>query len=315
MTGGVPAICIENLSYIKTHEWTRKKIPILKHIQLDVNEGECFGFLGHNGAGKTTTIKSILGLITPTTGTIRIFGEDNTQHQARRSLGYIAEQPYFYDYLTVEEILSLYSHLCGIERRTISTVIDRMLQRVKLEHKKKVKLRTLSKGQLQRVALAQAIIASPKLLILDEPFSGLDPIGRREFKDIFLSCKQEGITTFICSHVLNDIEFLCDRVSIMAHGELKGIYDISDIIAHSNGTYQITVKPNNDEQRAFLKEGVHELKEDKIFYHLHFKEQEAAEKMLKMILEKKISIDSYRFVNGTLEELFLKVIEGENVKE
>src|SRR6201987_5292187 len=195
----------------------------LENLNMQVESGEVFGFLGPNGAGKSTTIKLLMRLIFPTSGTARILGkpiEDGAMHQ---DIGYLPEQPYFYDYLTAAELLDYFArihNLRGAERRER---VDRMLKKVGLETARKIQLRKYSKGMLQRVGLAQAILHDPRVVILDEPMSGLDPLGRREVRDIILELKREGRTILFSTHILSDAEMLCDRVGVIAGGKLRGV--------------------------------------------------------------------------------------------
>ena len=223
------AIDIAGLSYRYPSQWLKSGFQAITDLSLQVKPGESFGFLGHNGAGKTTTIKCILGLIAPTKGQISIFGKSSRQTSARLDLGYLPEQPYFYDSLTVFETLKFYGQLSGIASSDLKSRIDHALASVKLTGRASSPIRALSKGLTQRLAMAQAIIARPKLLILDEPFSGLDPIGRHEFRELILSLKNEGATIFMSSHILSDVESICDRASIMSKGELKGVFDLRNL--------------------------------------------------------------------------------------
>lgn len=226
MSAAVPALVLENLSYTYYRDFSRVPIHALKDLSLEVAQGESFGFLGPNGAGKTTTIKCILGLIRATSGRAFIGGVPATDVRSRVAIGYVPEQPYFYDNLTVSELMGVYATLAGVPSNQRKHAIATALERVHLAGRDHFAMRSLSKGLMQRVAMAQAIVAKPKLLILDEPFSGLDPIGRQEFRDLFFELKSEGVTLFLCSHVLSDIEFLCERASILVKGELKAIVDL-----------------------------------------------------------------------------------------
>jgi ABC-2 type transport system ATP-binding protein len=187
----------------------RKKI--LKGISLTVEQGEIFGYLGPNGAGKTTTIKCILGLIFPQKGKIEIFGRPHLSLQAKERIGYLPENPYFYDYLTASEFLHFYSRLFSMKRKEKEERINSLIRLVGLEKASGVQLRKYSRGMLQRVGLAQAILNDPSLVILDEPLGGLDPLGRKEFRDIIIRLKEQGKTVFLSSHILQDIEMICDR--------------------------------------------------------------------------------------------------------
>jgi ABC-2 type transport system ATP-binding protein len=203
-------------------------------LNLEVRKGEIFGFLGHNGSGKTTTIKMILGLVRPTAGRALILGRDFREIDVKRSVGYLPESPYFYDYLTAEEFLKFYGRLFNMGGSELACKIDSLLEQVSLRDARSVQLRKFSKGMLQRVGIAQALINDPLLVILDEPMSGLDPIGRRDVRDIILRLREQGKTVFFSSHILPDVEMICDRVGILAKGELKAIGPVSDLIGSEN---------------------------------------------------------------------------------
>jgi ABC-2 type transport system ATP-binding protein len=213
---------IENLT--KDYEvgfWRKRKVRALDGLSLKVEGGEIFGFLGANGAGKTTTMKLLMRLIYPTAGTARILGQDIGQVHMHERIGYLTENPYFYDYLTAREFLDYCAELFGYEQRERKRRTEKLLARVNLERKSWDKqLRKFSKGMLQRVGIAQSIVNDPEIVFLDEPMSGLDPIGRREVRDLIASLRAEGTTVFLCSHILSDIEVLCDRVAILKGGRL-----------------------------------------------------------------------------------------------
>ena len=190
---------------------------------MQVEEGEVFGFLGPNGAGKSTTIKLLMGIIFPTAGTARILGRPVSDVAMHREIGYLPEQPYFYDYLTAAEVLDYFARFHGFSAAERKERVQKMLKKVGLETAGKIQLRKYSKGMLQRVGLAQAIVHDPKLVILDEPMSGLDPVGRREVRDIILELKNDGKTILFSTHILSDAEMLCDRVGVIAGGKLRGV--------------------------------------------------------------------------------------------
>ena len=217
-----PVVEIENLT--KDYEvgfLRKKKVRALDGLSLTVEGGEIFGFLGANGAGKTTTMKLLMRLIYPTAGTARILGEDIGNVRMHERIGYLTENPYFYDYLTAREFLDYCAELFGYERHERRRRTEWLLKRVNLERKSWDKqLRKFSKGMLQRVGIAQSIVNDPEIVFLDEPMSGLDPIGRREVRDLIAALRDEGRTIFLCSHILSDIEVLCDRVAILKRGRL-----------------------------------------------------------------------------------------------
>lgn len=200
----------------------KKKIS-LEDLSMQVDTGEVFGFLGPNGAGKSTTIKLLMRLIFPDGGTARILGKSIDDVSMHQDTGYLPEQPYFYDYLTAAELLDYFARFHRLTATDRRTRVENMLKKVGLETAKKIQLRKYSKGMLQRVGLAQAILHDPQVVILDEPMSGLDPLGRREVRDIILELKKEGRTVLFSTHILSDAEMLCDRVGVLVGGKLRGV--------------------------------------------------------------------------------------------
>ena len=202
----------------------------LEGLTLQVEAGEVFGFLGPSGAGKSTTIKLLVGLIFPTSGTARILGKPISDIEMHRDIGYMPEQPYFYDYLTAAELLDYFARFHDLTAADRRERVERMLKKVGLETAGKIQLRKYSKGMLQRVGLAQAILHDPQVVILDEPMSGLDPVGRREVRDIILELKREGRTVMFSTHILSDAEMLCDRVGVIVGGTLRGVGAPDEIV-------------------------------------------------------------------------------------
>ena len=225
------AIEVENLVKTFRPPFRVKKVRAVRSVSFRVETGEVFGFLGPNGAGKTTTIKVLTGLIRPTSGSARVLGGPPDSLEVRSRVGFLPEQPYFYDYLKPAELLDIFGRLFGMDRTTRRRRIDELLDLVGLSHAKDRTLRKFSKGMLQRVGLAQALLNDPELLILDEPMSGLDPIGRKEFSDLIASLKRRGKTIFFSSHILADIERLCDRVVILHQGEIRAQGRLQDLLA------------------------------------------------------------------------------------
>jgi ABC-2 type transport system ATP-binding protein len=229
MTG--PVIEIENLTKEYPFGFLHlKKKTSLEGLSMQVEYGEVFGFLGPNGAGKSTTIKLLMGLIFPTAGTARILGKAISDTEMHRDIGYLPEQPYFYDYLTAAEVLDYFARFHDLDATERRERVQTMLKKVGLETAKKIQLRKYSKGMLQRVGLAQAILHDPKVVILDEPMSGLDPVGRREVRDIILELKREGKTVLFSTHILPDAEMLCDRVGVIVGGKLRGVGAPGEIV-------------------------------------------------------------------------------------
>jgi ABC-2 type transport system ATP-binding protein len=220
----------------------KRKVRALDGLTLSIEGGQIFGFLGANGAGKTTTLKLLMRLIFPTAGSARILGQDFQNVRVHQRIGYLPENPYFYDYLTAREFLDYCAQLFGLDAPVRRKRAADLLARVRLDEKRwDTQLRKFSKGMLQRVGLAQSIINDPEIVFLDEPMSGLDPIGRREVRDLIASLRQEGKTVFMCSHILSDIEVLCDRVAILRGGKLAQQGRLEDLRQQSSGNHQVEV--------------------------------------------------------------------------
>ncbi len=225
------AIEIENLTKDYPFGFLHlKRKRSLEGLTMQVESGEVFGFLGPNGAGKSTTIKLLVGLIFPEAGTARILGKPITDIEMHRNIGYLPEQPYFYDYLTAAELLDYFARIHDLTGAERSERVARVLKKVGLETAGKIQLRKYFKGMLQRVGLAQAILHDPQVVILDEPMSGLDPVGRREVRDIILELKSEGRTVLFSTHILADAEMLCDRVGVIVGGKLRGVGAPEEIV-------------------------------------------------------------------------------------
>ena len=215
--------------------WRKRKVRGLDALSLAVEQGEIFGFLGANGAGKTTTLKVLMRLTFPTSGKARILGEDIDKVSMHQRIGYLPENPYFYDYLTAREFLEYCAELFGQPKQARKRNAEDLLSRVRLDEKRwDTQLRKFSKGMLQRVGLAQALINDPEIVFLDEPMSGLDPVGRREVRDLIASLRESGKTVFMCSHILSDIEVLCDRVAILKKGKLAHMGRLNDLRQQQN---------------------------------------------------------------------------------
>ena len=233
---------IEILGLEKTYNvgfWRKRPKRALSPLHLTVEDGEIFGFLGPNGAGKTTTLKLLMGLVFPTAGSARILGRDWTDPDIKAQIGFLPEQPYFYDYLTAHELLDYYGQLSGVPAKNRKQRIGEVLHRVGLSDVPGVQLRKFSKGMLQRAGIAQAILHDPKVVFFDEPMSGLDPMGRREVRELMVQLKQEGKTVFFSTHILSDAEALCDRVAIVNKGELKGVGKVADLTSTVQGRVDV----------------------------------------------------------------------------
>jgi ABC-2 type transport system ATP-binding protein len=233
---------IETINLSKTYSvgfWRKTPRVALRPLSLTVEEGEIFGFLGPNGAGKTTTLKLLMGLVFPTSGSARILGKDWTDPGVKAQIGFLPEQPYFYDYLTARELLEYYAQLSGVPAKERGARVQEILGQVGLPDVGGVQLRKFSKGMLQRVGIAQSILHDPRVVFLDEPMSGLDPMGRREVRDLMEQLKKEGKTVFFSTHILSDAEALCDRVAIIHRGELRGVGAVADLTSSVQGKVEI----------------------------------------------------------------------------
>jgi ABC-2 type transport system ATP-binding protein len=236
---------IDNLTKEYQTGFLRKKtVRALDGLSLEVSSGQIFGFLGGNGAGKTTTIKILLGLLFPTSGSAKILGRNITEVDMHRRIGYCPENPYFYDYLTARELMLYFGEIFGIDKALRTTRTEELLARVGLEPKAwDRQLRKFSKGMLQRVGLAQSLINDPEIVFLDEPMSGLDPIGRREIRELIADLRTQGKTVFMSTHILSDIEALCDEVAILRRGKLAATGNLHTLLTSENERqgFEVTV--------------------------------------------------------------------------
>lgn len=236
-----PAVRIQGLSKIYRGNWTLKTTRGLDNLNLEVQRGEVFGYLGPNGAGKTTTLKILTGLLKPSSGRAWLLGESIENVSSRRRLGFLPEQPYFYDYLTGIEYLEFVARLSGMGGREAGAAAREWFGRVGLGERSRMILRKYSKGMLQRLGLAAALVHSPELVILDEPMSGLDPFGRRDVRDLILEQRDRGVTVMFSSHILPDVETLCDRVAIVLKGRLERVATVGELVNGSRGRVEIRV--------------------------------------------------------------------------
>jgi ABC-2 type transport system ATP-binding protein len=237
-------LAIEVMGLAKTYRtpFRRKRVEALRGISFTVQRGHIFGFVGPNGAGKTTTIRTLMGLIRPTGGSAKILGHAIPSRAARFSVGFLPESPYFYDYLTIGELLDLAGRLFGMARADRVRRADMLIERVGLGRARGQSLKKYSKGMLQRAGLAQALMNDPAVVVLDEPMSGLDPIGRKEVRDLIVELREQGKTVFFSSHILSDIEALADHVAIIARGQLQAQGKPSELVARAVLSIEVTVR-------------------------------------------------------------------------
>ena len=244
------ALAIETIELTKDYAvgfWRKRPRRVLDGLSLQVEAGEVFGFLGPNGAGKTTTLKLLLQLVFPTSGDARVLGRPPGDLAAKRRLGYLPENPYFYDYLTAEELLNYFGGLLGLRGPARAKRVSSLLDEVGIGADRRLQLRKFSKGMLQRVGIAQALLNEPELVIFDEPMSGLDPLGRRDVRQLILRLRDRGCTVFFSSHVLSDAEALCGRVAILAKGRLVASGRLSEILAFGVHGWELVVADVRDD--------------------------------------------------------------------
>jgi len=230
------AVAVKGLTKVFPIPFRRTKLVALRELNLEVAPGQVYGLLGPNGSGKSTALKIILGLVAATAGTSKIFGRDSREVRSREAVGFLPENPYFYKYLTGQETLRFYGKLCGLRGQKLKARTNELLDLVRLQDARNRRLGGYSKGMLQRIGLAQSLIQEPKLVVLDEPTAGVDPAGSREIRDLILDLKRRGITVLLSSHLLAQVQEICDRVGILAHGILVREGRVHDLLAIENQT-------------------------------------------------------------------------------
>ena len=302
-----PVLSIDALRKAFSTGFIPRRKDILKGITLAVGEGEIYGYLGPNGAGKTTTIKCVLGLIFPDAGTVEIFGKPHLAPKARERLGFLPENPYFYDYLTAREFLAFYADLFLLGKAVKEERIASLLRLVGLEPAAGLQLRKFSRGMLQRVGLAQALINDPALVVLDEPLGGLDPLGRKEIRDIIVRFKREGKTVFLSSHILQDIEMICDRVAIIIGGRIVSQGSLHDLISERVLFTEVTVSGLQPGDLAGLGESL-SVRGGRVL--LKVLEEDKVDKVLDLVREKKGRVESLVPRTETLEDIFVDMVRG-----
>ena len=287
---------IKNFSKEFRSNWTFSKIPAVNNLSLDIKQGEIFGFLGHNGAGKSTTIKCIVGLHKPTSGQILFNGQPVAEN--KKHIGYLPEHPYFYDHLTVKETLTFFAQLLDINEKN---KVEAVIEELGLCERKNQKVKELSKGWQQRLGFAQAILNDPKLLILDEPFSGLDPVARKMIRDIIYNRNKQGTTVFMTSHILSDVNEICQRVIIMNKGNIVREVNLKEWNKTSAKSYELTI--SREDQVKIENELNYTEKTNSKF---SFDSYEASSEALKLCVGKNIEIISFEKKVPSLEEVFIE---------
>jgi ABC-2 type transport system ATP-binding protein len=296
--------------------WRPRPYRALDALSLSVEAGEVFGFLGPNGAGKSTTLKLLMQLIYPTAGQTRILGRPAGDVSVRQRIGFLAENPYFYDYLTAEEVLTYFARLFGIHGRAARERVATVLDEVGIAAERRMRLRQFSKGMLQRVGLAQALINDPEVVFLDEPMSGLDPLGRRQVRDLILQLRGKGTTVFFSSHILSDAETLCSRVAILAQGRLAATGRISDLVAFRLKGWELIVGGITDEVRAVLEPkvvAITPLAHGR--YTIQLAPDDKPDRLMAELGARGASVESLLPLRDTLEDYFVQQIGAATPRE
>jgi ABC-2 type transport system ATP-binding protein len=292
--------------------WRKRPYRALDDVSLDVNIGEVFGFLGPNGAGKTTTLKLLMQLIFPTAGRAEILARPVGDLAMKRHIGYLPESPYFYDYLTAEELLRYFAGLFGYRGSERDARVARLLDEVGIGKERRLQLRRFSKGMLQRVGIAQALINDPEVVFLDEPLSGLDPLGRRDVRNLILRLRDQGTTVFFSSHVLSDAETLCSRVAILAAGRLVACGRITDIHAFQVHGWELVVSSLSPALLESLKQRLGRMTPiSDGRYALELPLETAPERLLDELIRNGAKLVSLTPIRQTLEDFFIERVASE----
>jgi len=289
----------------------RRRSRVLHALNLTVESGETFGYLGPNGAGKTTTLKILLGLVRPTSGKAWLLGQEVGYARVRSSVGFLPEMPSFYEYLTGEEYLTYMARLAGLSRAQRREQIPALLDLVGVTSARRLQLRKYSKGMLQRIGLAQALLGDPRLVILDEPMSGLDPIGRKEVRDIILRLRAEGRTVFFSTHIIPDVEMICDRVGILLGGRLVRVGKLDDLLGAEVESVDVTtvgLPPGIVEELRFQSISSPLVQEDRTLFRLPPKTD--IDQFLRRVLDSGGHVASVNPQKRSLEDMFLAEVRA-----
>jgi ABC-2 type transport system ATP-binding protein len=280
---------IDTRELTKTYKdfWGRPRLTALDRLTISVHKGEIFGFIGPNGSGKTTTIKILLGLLFPTGGSATVLGKPPTDVATKARIGFLPEESYLYRFLTADETLDFYGRLFNIDRATRRKRIDELLERFKMTHARSRQIREYSKGMVRRITFAQALINDPEIVILDEPTSGLDPISSKEMKDLILELRERGKTVFMSSHLLADVQAICDRIAIVHNGALKEYGAVRDIL----------------------------VRKDHVALTYRNLPDDVAKKMSELAAQAGATLVSQENTQETLEDVFLRTVRGESIPQ
>jgi ABC-2 type transport system ATP-binding protein len=294
--------------------WRKRPYRALDRLTLTVAPGEVFGFLGPNGAGKTTTLKLLMRLVFPTAGHAELLGRPLGDRDARRRIGYLPENPYFYDYLTAEELLHYFAGLFGLSAAEGRARAARLLDEVGIAGERRLQLRKFSKGMLQRVGIAQALVNDPELIIFDEPMSGLDPLGRRDVRSLILRLRDRGCTVFFSSHVLSDAEALCSRVAILAKGRLLTQGRLTDMLAFQAHGWELVAEKVSDHALQALRSTARRIvliSEGR--YQIELPLEPPPDRLLAQLTASGAALVSLNPIRQTLEDVFVQQVTAKDV--
>lgn len=305
----MPVVEIENLTKdFSVGFWKKRPVRALDSLCLEVHRGEIFGFLGPNGAGKSTTIKLLMHLLHPTSGTARILGHAVQSAPMHRFIGYLPENPYFYDYLTPRELLTYVGKLFGLRQPALSKKVDDLIENVGLSRAADLQLRKFSKGMVQRIGIAQALINDPEIVFLDEPMSGLDPLGRMDVRRIIASLKARGVTVFFSSHILPDVEAICDRVAILNKGKLLQHGALDEILGVRIEGHEIILSGWTEEHLTGIREFADEVRPMGDRLHLRVSDPRKMEGLLSFVFSNSLELISLNPIRQSLEEYFQSLV-------
>ena len=296
--------------------WRKRPYRALDSLTLTVDQGEVFGFLGPNGAGKSTTLKLLMGLVFPTGGRATILGQPAGDHRTRRRIGFLAENPSFYDHLTAEELLEYFAGLFGLRGRERKERVAAALDEVDLGAERRMPLRTYSKGMVQRVGVAQALVGRPDVVFFDEPMSGLDPLGRRHLRQLMLRLRDRGCTVFFSSHILSDAEALCSRVAILANGRLMAQGKLSDIVAFQRRGWELVVANLSEAAKAGLQGRVTTITPlSNQRYTLEVLSGDPPDVLIRDLVRQGVELVSLNPIRTTLEDYFVSTVAAASPRD